>query len=70
VDTTTELQLTRVTKRLQNLIKMGGHSNKAAAELSRLEREHSFLTKVCLCVCATVYVYVYVYVRVCKSKME
>lgn len=43
VDLTTELQLLRVTKSLQSLIKMGGHDNQKAAELKRLDRKIEFL---------------------------
>ena len=43
VDLTTELQLLRVTKNLQNLIKMGGHDTQAAQELSRLDRKIEYL---------------------------
>jgi hypothetical protein len=43
VDLTTELQLLRVTKSLQLLIKMGGHDNQKAAELKRLDRKIEFL---------------------------
>jgi hypothetical protein len=43
VDLTTELQLLRVTKSLQSLIKVGGHDNQKAAELSRLDRKIEFL---------------------------
>jgi hypothetical protein len=43
VDLTTELQLLRVTKSLQVLIKMGGHDNQKAAELKRLDRKIEFL---------------------------
>jgi hypothetical protein len=43
VDLTTELQLLRVTKNLQSLIKMGGHDNQQAAELKRLDRKIEFL---------------------------
>lgn len=44
VDLTTELQLLRVTKSLQMLIKMGGHDNQKAAELKRLDRKIEFLS--------------------------
>lgn len=43
-DLTTELQLLRVTKSLQSLIKMGGHDNQKAAELKRLDRKIEFLS--------------------------
>lgn len=43
VDLTTELQLLRVTKSLQSLIKVGGHDNQKAAELNRLDRKIEFL---------------------------
>ena len=51
MDTTTELQLLRVTKSLQSLIKAGGHDTQTAAEFSRLERKIEFLVKVSLFVC-------------------
>lgn len=41
---TTELQLLRVTKSLQSLIKMGGHDNQKAAELKRLDRKIEFVS--------------------------
>ena len=44
VDLTTELQLLRVTKSLQGLIKMGGHDNQKAAELKRLDRKIDFVS--------------------------
>lgn len=43
VDLTTELQLLRVTKSLQGLIKMGGHDNQKAAELKSLDRKIEFV---------------------------
>ena len=43
VDLTTELQLLRVTKSLQSLIKMGGHDNQKAAELKALDRKMEFV---------------------------
>jgi hypothetical protein len=43
VDLTTELQLLRVTKSLQGLIKMGGHDNQKAAELKQLDRKMEFV---------------------------
>ena len=42
-DLTTELQLLRVTKSLQSLIKMGGHDNQKAAELKSLDRKIEFV---------------------------
>jgi WD40 repeat protein len=46
VDLTIELQLLRVTKNLQALIKAGGHDNRSAAEVSVLERKVSHLRQV------------------------
>jgi len=43
LDLTTELQLLRVTKSLQSLIKMGGHDNQKAAELKILDRKLEFV---------------------------
>lgn len=42
IDLTTTLQLLRVTKNLQSLIKMGGHDQQKAAELKRLDRKIEF----------------------------
>eukprot|EP01083_Nonionella_stella_P223307 795999_1 len=46
VDQTTEFQLLRVTKDLQELIKVGGHESRQAGEVSNLERKLDFLEKV------------------------
>jgi len=43
VDLTTELQLLRVTKSLQGIIKMGGHDQQKAAELKQLDRKMEFV---------------------------
>lgn len=40
-----ELQLLRVTKGLQSLIKMGGRDNQKAAELKRLDKKIEFLSQ-------------------------
>jgi hypothetical protein len=43
MDLNTELQLLRVTKNLQSLIKMGGHDSQKAAEVKRLNQKIEFL---------------------------
>mmetsp|Transcript_49008 Transcript_49008/g.96107 ORF Transcript_49008/g.96107 Transcript_49008/m.96107 type:complete len:717 (+) Transcript_49008:2037-4187(+) len=45
-DLTKELQLLRVTKNLQVLIKAGGHDSKAAAEITLLERKFEHLRQI------------------------
>jgi len=46
IDQTTEFQLLRVTKDLQELIKVGGHESRQANEVSTLEKKLEFLEKV------------------------
>ena len=43
---TTEFQLLRVTKDLQELIKVGGHESRQAGEVANLERKIDFLENV------------------------
>jgi hypothetical protein len=45
VDQTTELQLLRVTKSLQLLIKMGGRDHQKAVELKKLDQKMEFLSQ-------------------------
>jgi len=45
VDQTTELQLLRVTKSLQTVIKMGGRDQQKAAEIKKLDRTIDFLAQ-------------------------
>jgi hypothetical protein len=67
VDKTTEFQLLRVTKDLQELIKVGGYDEKQKSEVAQLEKKIQYIQDVCAFMFWIVFSSYRIYFRILSS---